>query len=833
LSGGVCPPSIEDTIMGLWQDLQFAVRLLIKDKWFTIVAAIALALGIGVNAAVFTLVNAVLIRGLPFDEPDRIMAVDSWDPVRSRDTGVSYLDFRDWREAAKTFSGLVAFRDGTVNVSDEGRVPERFSGAYVSANIFTVIGQRPMLGRDFAPDDDRPGAEPVVLLGSSIWKNRYGSDPAIIGRTIRVNDVPSVVIGVMPEGFRFPTNVDLWQPLSNIPGLESQKRNARSFSVFGRLAPGVSLEQARAEMLAIGQRLTEEYPDTNQNLQPRVRPFVELVNGGPIKAMFLSLLGAVGFVLLIACANVANLLLARSAHRSREIAVRVSLGAGRWRIVRQLLIESALLAVISGILGLGLGVLGVRLFDAATQDVGKPYWMEFTLDPIVFAYLAAICLGTAVLFGLAPALHIAKTDVNDVLKEGGRSGSAGMRARRWTEALVVGELALTLALLAGAGFMMRNFLNLYRMDLGVDTSRLIAMSIALPERKYPSLEQRLAFYERLDARLRNNPQIRSASVVSNLPLGGGAVRRLEIDGRPLSAGEQPPQVTMVTVNQQYFETMGLTLLRGRTFTGLDGAAGQESAIVNARFAGMHFPDEDPIGRRITLSIDLEGGAPPPGGIPVTLTATIVGIAPNVRQRVFDQVEPDAVAYLPYRMDPRAFINLLVRTDGDPQMVTPIIREEVQAIDPDLPVYNIRTMDEALARQRWPFRVFGSMFSLFAAIALLFSAVGLYAVTAYSVAQRTPEIGIRMALGARSGQVMALFLRRAFVQLAIGLALGLAAAFGVGKIFESGDLLVQTTARDPLTIGGIALVFTVVATFACLLPARRATALDPLVALRRE
>jgi putative ABC transport system permease protein len=290
---------------------------------------------------------------------------------------------------------------------------------------------------------------------------------------------------------------------------------------------------------------------------------------------------------------------------------------------------------------------------------------------------------------------------------------------------------------------------------------------------------------------------------------------------------------MVTVNQQYFETAGLRLLRGRPFTEHDGAAGQESAIVNARFAQMHFPDEDPIGRRITLSIDLEGGAPPAGGIPVSLTATIVGIAPNVRQRLFDQVEPDAVAYLPYRMDPRAFINLLVRSDGDPQLMTPIIREEVRALDPDLPVYNIRTMDEALARQRWPFRVFGSMFAIFAAIALLFSAVGLYAVTAYSVVQRTPEIGIRMALGARSGQVMALFLRRAFVQLAIGLALGLAAALGVGKIFESGDLLVQTTARDPLTIGSIALVLIVVATFACLLPARKATVLDPLVALRRE
>ena len=819
--------------MGLWQDLQFAVRLLVKDKWFTLVAAIALALGIGVNATVFTFVNAVLIRGLPFDDPDRIMALASRDSVRDRNMGVSYLDFKDWSAATQTFTALVAYTGSTMNVSDEGRVPERFSGTFVSANTFKLIGQRPIVGRDFLPEDDRLGAAAVVLLGNGIWKNRYGSDHAVVGRTIRVNDIPSVVIGVMAEGFKFPQNADLWQPLALVPNLEGQKRNARGIEVFGRLAPDVSQAQAQAEFAAIGQRLAKDYPDTNKDVQPRVQTFNERVNGGPIRAILLSLMGAVGFVLLIACANVANLLLARSAQRSREIAVRVSIGATRWRIVRQLLMESLVLALISGVLGLGLSIIGIRLFDAATQDVGKPYWIQFTMDRSVFAYLAAICLGTGVLFGLAPALHVSKTDVNEILKEGGRSGAAGIRVRRWTGGLVIAEIALTLALLAGAGFMMRNFLTLYRMDLGIDTSRLLTMSLALPERKYPAIEQRLAFYQQLQERLQANGQIRGVTVASNVPMQGGFARQLAIDGRPLADGEQPPTVTMLTVDPRYFETIGLPIIRGRSFTAADGTPGQVNAIINTRFAQMHFANDDPIGRRIVLTIDLAGGAPPAGGIPTSMTATIVGISPNVRQRNFDEAETDPVAYMPYRADPRGFMMLLARSEGDPNAVTSLLREELRAIDPDLPLFNIRTMDQNLAQQRWPFRVFGTMFAIFAAIALMLSAVGLYAVTAYSVTQRTQEIGVRTALGAESKQVMWLFLRRAFFQLSVGLTLGIAGALGVGKIFESTDLLIQTSGRDPVTIASIAALLAIVALAACLWPARRATQLDPLVALRRE
>jgi putative ABC transport system permease protein len=813
--------------MSLWQDLRYAVRLLIKNRWFTIVAATALALGIGVNTAVFTFVNAVLIRGLPFDDPDRIIALGTTD-ARNRPFGVSRLDFDDWRESAKSFSALALMLGTSVNVSDEGRAPEQYQGVYQSFNLFQLIGVRPALGRDFSAEDDKPGAPPVVIIGGGIWKNRYGSDPSVIGRTIKENSIAVTVIGVMPPDVKFPFNTDIWLPTSVLPAeARNPKRGVRNYQAIGRLAPGVTLEQARAELQTIGQRLSQQYPDSNKDFKPQLVKFNDRVTGPQITLIFLSLMGAVGFVLLIASANVANLLLSRAAHRSREIAVRVSLGAGRWRIIRQLLVESVLLSLLSGAIGLGLSLIGIRLFDAATTDVGKPYWMTFTLDPIVFLFLLAICVGTGVLFGLAPAMHISKTDVHEVLKEGGgRSGSGGMRARRWTGALIVVEIVLTLVLLAGAGFMMRSFLTLYSMEIGVDTSRLLTMQLALPLAKYPRAEPRTALYQRLEERLRTVGAIQSAGITTNVPTFGGFLRQLSVDGRPAPAGEKLPDVTMVSISPGYFETLGVKLQRGRSFTDADGTPGHEAAIVNQRFVTMHFAGEDPLGRRIRLTDSSPQIQQPP-----PVDATIVGIAPTVRQRAFQDPDPDPVVYLPYRADPRRFVSLLVRGTGDPARITTLVREEMRAIEPDIPLFRIQTMDQMLAQQRWPLRTFGSMFALFAVIALVLSAVGLYAVTAYSVTQRTAEIGVRMALGAQPKQVMWLVMRRSLIQLAIGVPLGIAGAFGVGVLLKS--LLVQTSSRDPWTIGVIAMLMILVSLAACFWPARRATRLDPVSALRYE
>jgi len=811
--------------MSFLQDLRYAVRLLVKDKWFTLVAATALALGIGVNNTVFTFVNAVLIRGLPFDDPDRIMSLGTRD-ARNRDGGVSYLEFQDWREGTKAFAGMAAFSGQTMNVSDEGRAPERFGGPYISGNAFKLIGERPILGRDFLPEDDRPGAPPVVILGNGIWKTRYGSDKSVIGRTIKINELPVTVIGVMPEGFKFPILADLWIPVVHLAGLADQKRDARNFQVFARLAKGVTIAQAQAELNTITERVAHDFPATNKDIKASVMTFNERYNGGPIRLIFLTLMGAVGFVLLIACANVANLLLARSVNRAREISVRVSLGATRFRIVRQLLVESVLLALISGVLGFGLSIIGIRLFDAATANVGKPYWIQFTLDGRVFAFLAAICLGTGLIFGLAPALHVSKTDINEVLKEGGRSGS-GLRARRWTSALIVVELALTLVLLAGAGYMVRSFLTLYQRDVGVETAHLLTMRLQLPNRKYPTPDQRRDFYARLDERLSALGNVQAASITTNPPMGGGNSRVLAVDGRQPVAGEQPQTVTQVMIGPHYFETAGLRLVRGRAFDQVDGTPGHETAIINQRFVAMHFPNEDPIGRRIRLTPD--GPAPP--GTPPAATVTIVGIAPTVRQRNFQEVLPDPVVYVPLRSQAPPFATLMLRTAGDPAALTPAVREEVRAIDPDLPLFGIMTLDAALAQNRWMFQVIGSMFAIFALIALALSAVGLYAVTAYSVSQRTQEIGVRMALGAQAKQVWWLILRGALVQLAIGLTIGIAGGFGVGRLLSS--ILVQSSSRDAVTLSSIAVLLVVVSIAACFWPARRATRLDPVSALRYE
>jgi len=813
---------------GIGQDVRFAARLLLKDRWFTLATVVALALGIGINSTMFTIVNA-MIRGLPVDKPERVMSINSRDGA-GRQLGVSYLDFLDWRAATKAFSGLAAFSQTTTTLGDHGRAAEHASAAYLSANTFQLLGEKPMLGRDFLPEDDQPGAPAVVIVGSPVWKTRYNADPTLIGRTIRINGVPSSVIGVMPDGFRFPVVSDVWQPLGRLPGLTNQRRDTRVLQVFGTLTDRSTSAQARSEVDTIAARLSRDHPDTNGNIGAVVARFPPHFAPDPI---LVALMGAVGFVLLVACANVANLLLARSAGRSREISVRVSLGATRWRIVRQLLVESGLLAAIAGTLGFGFSLAGVWLFSRAVAGITFPYYIQWTIDGRVLWFVAEVCLGTGLLFGLLPALHVSKTAANRCLKEGGPTTTSGMGGRRWTTGILITELALTLVLLAGAGLMMRSFLAVYRADLVVDAAHVVLMPLTLPSQTYQTPEQRIGFYQRLEERVDAIRGVSSAAFANVVPFAGGPSRLLSIDGRPPVTGEPQPAVSYVTIRGRYFETLGLRLLRGRTFIDTDAVPGHESVIVNQRFVTMFFPNEDPIGRRIRLTTtaqDIRREAPAlntPVSVP-SAWATIVGISPTVRQQYFQEIDP--VVYVPHRAD-AAGITLIVRARSSPGAITPLIRAGAYALDPDVSLNAIRPLEELMTQSRWGHRVFGGMLTIFAFVSLALAAVGLYAVTAYSVVQRTQEIGVRMALGAQPAAVVWLFVKRTMRPLGIGLGIGVAGALGVGRLLQS--FLIQTSPTDPMTLVGIAVLLTAVSSAACFVPARRATRLDPVRALRYE
>jgi predicted permease len=806
-------------------DLKYAFRMLIKDPWFTLVAVLALGLGIGVNSTVFTFVNAVLLRGLPFPNADEIVHVNSRNTAEGNSDGVSFPDFQDWRAQAKTFSSLAAYQQTTMNISDLGHPPERASGVKVSANAFSIIGERPIQGRDFSDSEDKKGAEPVAIIGYGLWKTRYGSDPAIIGKAIKINDVSTTVVGVMAEGMRFPTNTDVWIPL--VPDAEMERRDARPFNLFGRLASGVTLQQARTELTGICKNLERQYPDTNKSIDAEIMTFNQRFNGGPIRIVFLALMGAVGFVLLIACANVANLLLSRSAKRSREVALRIALGASRGRVVRQLLVESTLLAFLGGILGWMLSLVGVRLFDLAVADVGKPYWIKFTMDATVFGFLVAVCFATGVIFGIVPALQVSKTNLNEILKESGRGNAGGRRARWMASSMVVAELALTIILLAGAGLMIRSFMKLYAMDIGVDTSRMLTMRLTLPDKKYPTPEKRRLFYEALLPHLAGIPGVAGSSITSAPPGNGAGARGLEFEGRPEPDRKKVPTATTLYVSEGYFDTLGVTAQQGRLLSASDGNPGSEAVVVNTRFAARFYPGEDAIGKRIRFQAPASG----PDAQKIKPWMTIAGVVPNVRQRNAQDVDPDAIVYLSYRLDPPGGTAILIRARGEPGALTSAVRDAVQATDADQPVFGVQTMEQSFAQQRWPYRVFGTMFTIFAIIALVLSSVGIYAVTAYAVTQRTQEIGVRMALGAQGRQVSWLILRQGLTQLVIGLALGTAGAVFAAPVL--GTLLVQIKPTDPVTLVGIGLLFTVVTVCACLIPARRATKLDPLTALRIE
>ena len=818
-------------LQDLSQDVRFAGRLLLKDRRFTAAAVLALALGIGATTTAFTFVNGAVLRPLPLKDGERLVFLRMVD-ARQRPLGVSYADVRDWRAATKTLSHVATSFEFAMNISDEGLPAQRLLGSYISLDAFDMLGATPLIGRGFLPEDDRLDAPRTAILAHTVWTTRYGADPAVIGRTVRINDIPTTVIGVMPDRFHFPFATEMWMPGALNVGppatIDERRGNRNVLTVaMGRLADGADRTQAQAELDAITSRLARDYPDTNAGLSVAVESLDAMYRAG-MQQMLLLVMAAVVLVLLIACVNVANLLLARAANRSREIAIRASLGGSRWRIVRQLLIESLMLATVAGALGLLLSFYGVGVYSEIfnrTIDSPKPFWWDFSIDGRVYAFLALTCVGASLVFGLVPALHIARTDASDVLKDASRSHTAGERARRWTGALMVGELALTLVLLSGAALMVRSFVEVYRAAQVLDTSNMVTMRLSLSGQKYVQPERIKQFFSQLDERLSAMPAMGSVTVASDIPIMtlANSQRQVEIAGRETPT--PPPMTAYLYIGPRYFETMRLRLMRGRGFTEADGHPGQESVIVNQRFASMYFPNADPIGQRVRLTNAAAPAAPKPW-------FTIIGVAPTIPQ-ILDRRDPEPVAYSNIATEPapHRLVSIIARTDANAVEVVKMMRDVVRQIDPALAGYFVQTMDQVAANTRWPFRIFGSMFGLLAGIALVLASIGLYALTAHGVRQRTQEIGVRMALGAGSRDVQWLFVRRTIVHLAIGLGLGLAGAIVAGRFLE--QFLIRTAPTDPLALTLVSLLLIVVAALASVLPARRATRVDPMVALRCE
>jgi putative ABC transport system permease protein len=811
----------------LWQDIKFAFRTLGHNPGFTAVAVLTLSLGIGANATVFTLANAVLYKNLPFANSDRILYISSINRTNGDEDGISYPDYLDYRAQSKNFDGIVAFSGLNADVSDTFGNAQRYRGNRLTANTFGVIGQAPFVGRDFISDDERIGAAPVAIISYGLWENRYAKSPAAIGQTIRINELPTVIVGVMPRGFMFPSEGDVWIPL--IPTDDYQKRESRETTLAGRLAPGANISSARAEMETIARRLAAAYPASNKDWDVRVQNFNDYANGGPIRVVFLAMLGAVGFVLLIACANVANLLLGRAVGRSREISIRSALGASRWRVIRQLLVESVILSIGGGVLGWLAAIWGIRTFDAAVIPNGKPAFIQFTVDYRVILYVAAVTLGTGILFGLAPALRLSRLDINAALKDGGH-GSSIMRGKFLSALLVVTEMALAVVLLAGAGLMIRSFLKMYNAPVGVQADNVLTMRMLLRDTKYPTPAEQITFFQRLQERIAALPGVEVAAITTNMPAGGSIRWPYELEGKPPVDERKRPETDAIVISPGYFDVVKVRPLFGRTFTEADGVSGFPVVIVNKSFAEMFWSNQDPLGKRLRLVTTPVGAK---NGTPASPQAwlTVVGEIPDIIQNDLGKGQRDPIIYLPYRQQPMRGMNVVARTRVPPATLGDAFRREVKFLDADLPVFNLRTMEDFLAQRNWPWRVFGTMFGIFAAIALLLASVGLYAVIAHSVSQRTQEIGIRMALGASGLRVLRLIFMQGMRQLVAGLVFGLVAAFGVTRVLST--LLVGISPTDPLTFFSVTLVLTMAGVLGCMIPARRAIRVDPVVALRHE
>ena len=801
----------------LAQDVRFAIRTLLRAPLVSGLAVACLALGIGANATMFSVFDGILIKPFPFKDPDTLVVVTETHQRNGIDDGgMSFPNFRDVRNEARSVTDLAAHTGRTLTFVYDGEAV-RHAGWVVSSNLFDLLGARPALGRSFTADDDRPGAPGTLILSDAVWRARFNADPAAIGRTVIVNDAPHTIVGVMAPRFAFPVATEAWIPLEPIH--HADPRSERNLRVYGRLAAGATQDAARDELAAIGGRLAAQHGE-NQGWTLDVLGIEKDLLPDQPRIVTIAAMGAVSLVLLIACANVANLLLARATSRQREIAVRTAVGAGRGRILRQLLTESIVLGAVAAPFGLALAVLGIRLIDAGIPSPDLlPYYITWTIDARVVAYVMAVAIGSGVVFGMAPAVQTLKTNLVESLKDGGRGSGVGGARGRFRSALVIGEVALSLILLVGAALFVRSFFNLQTASAGFATEPLLMLRFYMPGERYAPEGARARRVEDVVRRVEDVAGVESATASNYIPLnGGGDGGGVIVDGRPTTPGEEP-QIGWAAVTPHFFRTLAIPLRSGRDFTDAEGRSRSRVAIVNATMAARFWPDRDAVGQRFRLANESNGD-----------WFTVIGVAPDVA-RGFVGSRPFPFAFVPHPFGDTPNTGLVIRVNGEPTSVLQAVRDAIRASDPGMPLFQVQTMDQARERGYWQYRLFSWMFSIFGAIALALAAVGVYGVLAYSVSQRTHEIGVRMALGARAADVVRMIAGQGVRLAAIGVVVGMVGAAALTQGLRS--LLFNVSATDPLSYAGVALFLVLVAMAAAWVPARRATRVDPIIALRTE
>jgi putative ABC transport system permease protein len=802
----------------LWRDIQYAARTLRKAPGFAALAILTLALGIGANSALFSVINAVLLRPLPYREADRLVFLTEWSE-QVPEMSFSVANFKDLRDQSRVFESLVASNGTSFILTGAGGEPERLNARRVSSGFFATLGKQPILGRAFTPEEDKPGAEPVVLLSEGFWERRFGRDPNVVGRSLSLSGESFTVVGVLPAQFHQSWRaMDVFTPLLRLEdqiGGEERRGNHPGIYVVGRLKDGVSVEQARTEVKALAERLAQEHPLSNARQSMTVETLADVLVGEMRPALLL-LLGAVVFVLLIACVNVANLLLARGAARQKEIAVRMALGARRGRLVRQLLTESMLLSVSGGLLGIALAYAGVRAL-VATLPANVPRADEIRIDGQVLGFTVALALLTGLAFGLVPALRTVRVDLHDPLKEGGRGNTGGHHRLR--SGLVVAEVALALVLMVGAGLLLRSFFRVLGADPGVRPEGVLSAAVPLPQGRFAEHGPRANLVRQVLDHARSLPGVEAAAVA--LPLLGGWQSSFNVEGRPEPPPGQRPSADITRISPDYFAAMGIPVEEGRVFDERDKDGAPSVCVIDESFARTHWPGESAIGRRVKFG-RLEDEKSP--------WLEVVGVVGHVKNYGVD--EPSRVEiYLPFLQDSVSSFSLLLRTKGDPASLAAPLRAAVRQADPELPTYAVRTLEEILAERTAQRRLAALLISVFASLALVLAAIGIYGVMSYTVSQRTQEIGVRMALGAERTTILGMVLRQGTSLALLGVGIGLLVAFAIGRVIAS--MLFETSPGDPPTFSLVPVVLFGVAALACYLPARRATRVDPMVALRCE